>query len=203
MKQSSTLIAVLTVIIVIGCTQTSNNTKTAHPVTSQPKGVQTKQLYTAFNIWRMKSHNMNCINYKYGHDILPAGTKVRNVDINRESRTNRKMITFESEEDNQIYNIYFTKRWHPGKTIEDYKNLMISAKSFEELTEDMSEQEILAIKEGIVLDGISKDTVLVAYGYPPGHRTESLYNNRWIYWKNKYVTFDICFDKNDRTIPCQ
>jgi hypothetical protein len=113
------------------------------------------------------------------------------------------MITFTSESDNRVYNIYFTKNWHPGKSIEDYKNLMISMKSFEELTAGMSQQEITAIKEGIIVDGMSKNAVLVAYGYPPEHRTGSLYSDRWIYWRNKFVTFSICFDKNDRTVSCQ
>ena len=141
MKQISTVIAVLTVIFAIGCTQTSKTTQTAQPATSHPKDAQTKQLYTAYNIWRLKSHNMKCINYKYGHDILPAGTKVHYIDIKQDGHTNRNTITFKSEEDNRIYNIYFTKKWHPGKTIEDYKNLMISTKSFEELTDRMNEQE--------------------------------------------------------------
>ena len=203
MKQVITVIAALSIFFAVGCAQTASNTQRPQPAASQPKDVQEKQLYTAYNIWRMKPHNMKCINYKYGHDILSAGTKVRNVDINRDSRVNRNMITFKSEEDNRVYNIYFTKNWHPGKTIEDYKNLMISIKNFEELTEGMNEREIKAIKNGIIVDGMSKNAVLVAYGYPPEHRTGSLYSNRWIYWRNKFVTFAICFDKNDRTIPCQ
>jgi len=203
MKQVVTVIAVLSIIFAMGCAQTASNNQTAQPAASQPKDVQEKQLYTAYNIWRMKPHNMKCINYKYSHDILPAGTKVRNVGISWDSRTSRNAITFKSEKDNRVYNIYFTKNWHPGKTIEDYKNLMISTKSFEELTEGMSVQEIMAIKEGIIVDGMSKNAVLGTYGYPPEHRTGSLHSDRWIYWRNKFVTFAICFDKNDRKIPCQ
>jgi len=203
MKKVVTVIAVLSVIFAIGCAPTAKNAQTAQPAASQPKDVQEKQLYTSYNIWRMRPHNMKCINYKYGHDILPAGTKVRNVDITWDSGTSRNMITFKSEADNRVYRIYFTKNWHPGKSIEDYKNLMITAKSLEKLTEGMGEREIRAIKDGIVVDGMSKHAVLVAYGYPPEHRTGSLFSNRWIYWRNKFVTFAICFDKNDRTVPCK
>lgn len=203
MKQIAILIAVLTVIFSIGCTQTTNNTQTKQPAASQQKDVQEKPLYTAYNIWRMGSHNMKCINYKYGHDILPVGTKVRDVGIKRDNVTYRTEITFKSESDNRVYNIYFTKKWHPGKSIENYKNLMITTKSFEELTEGMSEREIKAIKDGIIVDGMSKNAVLVSYGYPPEHRTPSLISNRWMYWKNKFTSFAICFDKNERKVPCQ
>ena len=203
MKPIRIITAVLCVVIMIGCAPTANNTQKAAPAVSQSKDVQEKQLYTAYNIWRMAAYNMKCINYKYGHDILPAGTKVRDVDINRDSRLNRSMITFKSDADNKVYNIYFTKGWHPGKTIRQYRNLMFSTKNFEDLTEGMNEKEIRAIKEGIIVDGMNKNAVLVAYGYPPEHRTGSLYANRWIYWRNKFATVAICFDKNDRTIPCR
>jgi hypothetical protein len=203
MKPITAVAAVLCAVIVTGCAPTANNIHPAAPAVSRSKDVQEKQLYTAYNIWRMKSYNMKCINYKYGRDILPAGTKVRNVDINRDSRTNKEMITFKTDADNNVYNIYFTKNWHPGKTIRDYRDLMFSTKNFEELTAGMSEKEIKAIKEGIIVDGMSKNAVLVAYGYPPEHRTGSLYANRWIYWRNKFATFAVCFDKNDRTIACR
>ena len=203
MKRFVTVIAVLMVVFVMGCAPTANKTQTAEPTVSQPKVVPEKQLYTAYNIWRMRSYNMKCINYKYGHDILPAGTKVRNVDIKRDSNQKKDMITFTTDADNKIYNIYFTKNWHPGKSIRDYRDLMISTKNFEELTEGMNEKEITAIKEGVIVDGMSKNAVLVAYGYPPEHRTGSLYADRWIYWRNKFATVAICFDKNDRTIPCR
>lgn len=196
-------IAVLAVVFSMGCAQTTNVNRETPPAASQVEALPEKQLYLAYNIWRMRPHNMKCINYKYGHDILPAGTKVRNVDIIRDDRTKRNMITFKTEEDRRVYNIYFTENWHPGKTIEDYKDLMVTKKSLEELTEGMSEREIKAIKDGIIVDGMSKKAVLVAYGYPPEHRTGSLFSNRWIYWRNKFVTFAICFDKNERTVPCQ
>jgi hypothetical protein len=203
MKQIAIFFAVIAVIFSAGCAQTTNKAETTKPVAAEYKDVQEKQLYTAYNIWRMRPHSMKCINYKYGHDLLPAGTKVRNVDIRWDSRTSRNTITFKSEADNRVYNIYFTKNWHPGKSIEDYKNLMFTIKSLEELTEGMNETEVRAIKDGIIVDGMSKNAVLVAYGYPPEHRTGSLFSDRWIYWRNKYVTFAICFDKNEKTVSCR
>jgi hypothetical protein len=39
-------------------------------------------LYTAYNIWR--ASKMKCINFKQGVDIIPAGTKVRDVKIKKQ-----------------------------------------------------------------------------------------------------------------------
>jgi len=105
-------------------------------------------------------------------------------------------------DDNRVYKIHFTSNWHPGKTAEDYKNLMITTKTFEKLTEGMNESDIDAIKRGRVVNGMSKKAVLVAYGYPPEHRTSSLESNTWIYWRNQFGTFRVCFDENDKTISC-
>jgi hypothetical protein len=52
-----------------------------------------------------------------------------------------------------------------------------TTKTLEELTEGMTDQKIQAIKHGTVLNGISKSAVLVAYGYPPEHRTGSNYSS--------------------------
>jgi hypothetical protein len=77
-----------------------------------------------------------------------------------------------------------------------------TTKTLEELTEGMTDQKIQAIKHGTVLNGMSKSAVLVAYGYPPEHRTGSIYSSTRIYWSNKFNTFRVCFDENDRTVPC-
>ena len=40
------------------------------------------------------------------------------------------------------------------------------------------------------------------YVYPPEHITISLYSNVWVYWRNKFDTFTVCFDKDERTTFC-
>ena len=91
MKTRTTAIAILILLMAWGCAQQATSVKTGQSAVAAEQ-----QFYTAYNIWRIKSHNMKCINYKLGHNILPAGT-------------------------------------------------------------------------------------LVAYGYPPEHRTGSIYSNTWIY----------------------
>ena len=43
-----------------------------------------------------------------------------------------------------------------------------------------------AIKTGQVKVGMTKKEVLLAYGYPPVHKTPSLDDSRWTYWKTKW-----------------
>jgi hypothetical protein len=80
---------------------------------------------------------------------------------------------------------------------------MFTTKTFEELTAGMSDREINAIKSGTVVDGMSKEAVLVAYGRPPEHRTPNLERRVWYYWRNKLQSFMICFDEEDRTTFCK
>jgi len=38
------------------------------------------------------------------------------------------------------------------------------------------------IKKGTIAEGMSKEAVLMAYGYPPSHRTAALASDEWAYW---------------------
>ena len=165
-----------------------------------------KTLYTAYNLWYEpgKEKAMWCINYKTGN-FIPAGTEVRNVGLSK-SMTGRKAgaellaLSFVTVEDGKKYWVNFTKRFHFGKTIHDYLNIMFSEKTFTQLTKGMSETEIMGIKKGVLIEGMSKKSVIVSYGYPPEHRTPSLQMNVWIYWMNRFRSKKIHFDSYNRTI---
>lgn len=63
----------------------------------------------------------------------------------------------------------------------------------------MNQAELQAIKEGKLVVGMSKAAVIMAYGYPPEHRTPSLESNTWIYWIDRFRNKAILFDENNRT----
>ncbi len=159
---------------------------------------ESSKLYTAHNIWRMRWFNMKCINYKYGGDILPVGTMVKNVGTGYEYQTKKPYITFKTVYDNRVYKIYFNKMWHPKKSIEDYKDMMFTTKNFEAQTEGLSEMEIDAIKKGVLVKGMSKRAVFICYGRPPEHYTPQLAANAWYYWMNKLNRVEIKFDQDGR-----
>ncbi|OGR61649.1 MAG: hypothetical protein A2X36_01070 [Elusimicrobia bacterium GWA2_69_24] len=51
------------------------------------------------------------------------------------------------------------------------------------------------VKEGLVSVGMSKQGVLTAYGIPARHKTPSLDETVWFYWKNRFRTKAIGFDE--------
>lgn len=162
-------------------------------------------VYTAYNIWYEpgKENTLWCINYKTG-DYIPAGTEVNEVALSR-AVAGRKAgaeplsVSFVTVDDGKKYWVNINQKFHPGKTIHDYIDLMFTEKTFDELTAGFNEEEIGAIREGVVKVGMSKEAVLVAYGYPPEHKTPDLESNEWIYWINRFRSKTINFDENGQT----
>jgi hypothetical protein len=154
-----------------------------------------QKLYTAYNMWYVigKEDDMFTINYKTGA-MIPAGTEISNIKVKKEE------ILFTTVDDRKDYVVNFKAKFHPGKTTEDYAKRMFSEKDFDQLTEGMSESEINGINDGVITVGMSKQAVIVAYGYPPEHKTPSLNDNIWTYWLNKMKSTVIYFDDNGKTI---
>jgi len=157
------------------------------------------QLYTAYNIWAYRNlDDMRCINYKSSNHFIKAGTPVSDLKIIKVRNTDKIFFKTEGNE----FTISFYPRYHPGKTVRDYKKMMFTTKTFNQLSQGMSKNEISAIKRGVLEEGMSKRAVLVSYGYPPEHKTFSLEDNIWIYWMNKFKSKKICFNDNEKTIRC-
>ena len=161
-------------------------------------------MYTSYNIWKHGS-TIFCINFKVGQDIIPAGTKVYDVKVKRvktETKHISYLIQFKLVDTGKKISVRFISRWHPKESAYSYRMYMFTHKNFEELTEGLSHDEILAIKMGAVIEGMSKRAVLISYGYPPEHVNKGLSKNKWIYWENKLKRKYICFDENKKVINC-
>ena len=177
----------------------------AQDSSAQKEGAdQQPRYYTAYNIWKWPSYHMKCINYKGSFQMIPAGTEVSEPKIVK-SEDNFgdyvKVIRFKTVNNNKVFKIFFTTNYHPGKTIHDYLDYMFTTKKFEELTAGLSDNEISAIKSGAILNGMSKEAVLICYGPPPEHATHSIDSKIWTYWKNKKNKITIMFNSNNRTGP--
>jgi len=155
-----------------------------------------QKLYTAYNIW--KTSKMRIINFKQGHDIIPAGTEVK--DVRLYPPTKKTHLRFRTVKDDQKYTISFVERWHPGKELGDYMDKMFTIKNFEDLTSGLTEMEISAIKQGVLVNGMSKRAVLICYGIPPEHHTPNQSANKWYYWKNRGTKITLVFNQEDKLI---
>ena len=49
---------------------------------------------------------------------------------------------------------------------------------------------------------LASEQVLMSVGYPPAHRTPSLSQPDWTYWRNRYRTFVVYFE-GDKVIRVQ
>jgi len=49
------------------------------------------------------------------------------------------------------------------------------------------------IENGTVANGMRKDTVIVAIGYPPITETMNLDSNMWVYWSGRFNKFNVHF----------
>jgi len=160
-------------------------------------------LFTAYNMWYEtgKENAMWCINYKKGA-MIPAATEVKDVRI-VEAETGRFQggsglaISFITVDDEQKYMVNFNQKFHPGTDIEDYLDRMFTNKTFDQLTEGMTAKEIEGIKKGVVKIGMSKQAVIISYGYPPEHKTGSPDEDVWIYWMSRFQSKPIHFDENN------
>ena len=182
--------------------QSTSSDKTAD-ITLENTSMDRPKFYTSYNIWKWSRTDMKCINYKGGRSKIPAGTEVRDVKINKASKNFVAVIKFTTVHNGLTYTIQFNPVWHTGKKIYDYWEYMFTTKNFEELTKGMNEVEYRAIREGIIVNGMSKNAVLACYGPPPEHFTKSLQRNVWTYWRTAKRREQVRFDSDNRTIGKQ
>jgi hypothetical protein len=180
------------------CTLGSEEVLDPNTLSTPTQEVQGEDLFTRCNIWYEKPR-IPSINYKRG-GMIPAGTRVTNVRTVRLSRARA------------VYGIQFTlpdgatlildhePRYWPGLTIDDVKERFFTPQPLADLTRGMNELELEGIKKGVLTDGMSKDAVLIAWGYPPAHRTPSLSSNRWTYWKARFGEKLLFFNESGRTV---
>jgi len=142
-----------------------------------------KVYYSQVNIWFEKPKKIYGTNYHVGA-IIPVGTKVKITDI-RSSK-----LYFTDQKTKTKYRI-INKAKHNNITMTDLLNkwfsktdVMAAGGKFSKF----SKKERKAIRIGIVENGMSKDAVLMAYGYPPTIRTPSLESDRWTFWRNRWIT---------------
>jgi hypothetical protein len=57
----------------------------------------------------------------------------------------------------------------------------------------LSEADRVGIQQGQVFQGMSKQGVILAIGYPPEHQTPSLEADQWSYWRNSHSRFQVYF----------
>ncbi len=152
----------------------------SHKDTSGMKG---KTLYTQENMYSLKGKVVTWVNY-HVDTLIPVNTPVVINYVGGSSmsftiKATGQKLRLKNSRHSGLDGEAWTKRHFGPNRVDLHK--------FSRL-----EQEAIAAAE--VRKGMSKAAVLVAYGYPPAHRTPSLKANRWLYWINRWNKVAVVFD---------
>jgi len=153
---------------------------------------QGKTYFTRVNIWYENPGRILSTNYHRGGRI-PAGTEVKILNYG-----NGKITFFDAG--TGVMTLWHARR-HSRISLEalferhfSEENVTAEGGTFNKLTED-EKRNVLA---GTVANGMSKEAVLMAYGYPPSHRTPSLDVDSWLYWVGTRTTKRVNFNSEGR-----
>ena len=142
-------------------------------------------LYTMTNIWYEKP--MKILILFHAGAILPVGTKVTIEDMSS------KAIVF-TREDGMKFRIY-TKKYYKltgaemARLLFSKKNPMAKGGKFHKF----SKMERQQIKAGEIKKGMSKEAVIMAYGYPPTHVNPTIEQNTWQLWVTRWNKINVYF----------
>jgi len=171
-----------------------------------------KVLYLQTNLFYEKPTKMFSTNYHKGK-LLPAGTKVKIQLVGSEAETGDAgmggvaatfgsfpQIVFKTLEGKVLHKIRYVRNHHDKVKLNDLASMYF--KETDPLKSSayagFTNKEKDAIKKGVVTEGMSKEAVIMAWGYPPQHQTPSTEYNSWIYWYSRYVRKIVEFDDNGR-----
>ncbi len=118
-----------------------------------------------------------------GHGFVPYNSRVR-----AETWINR--IRFQT--DTGLTIMFEVNPGRMGMSPSQYIDLITSPTSV--TYEDLSDVDRQGIEAGKAMVGMSKQGVQIALGYPAKHRTPSLEDNHWTYWKGRHNTYVVEFD---------
>ena len=151
--------------------------------------------YTKVNIWYEDPEEILSTNYHKG-TIISVGSKVKITDYKGTE------ISFTKED---LAGVKFTIVDVPkyslvsmGELFSHYFSKDDPRASGGEFSK-LSGREKENIEKGSLTEGMSKEAAIMAYGYPPKHKTPDLTNDIWYYWNSRFSTKEVTF-RNNRII---
>lgn len=141
------------------------------------------KLYTQFSFFYEGDHHITT-NYRKGI-LVPINTEVEFV------KSSRKRISVKIPSYEATVNIE-NEEGYSGEKIDGIFKRMFARELVK--LDSFTEAEQSQIKKGLVAEGMSKEAVIKAMGYPPKHKTPSLNMDQWRYWKNRFDTQLVYFE---------
>ena len=138
------------------------------------------EYYTRVNIWSEKNSEITARNYHVGA-MIPVGTKVKITGYAGDK------IMFEIVKDGTACTVLNDAK----HTDVDLAGLFARYFAEKDVTamfgafRKFSKDDQAHIRNGEIVAGMTRDAVIMSYGYPPGFKTPSVAGNVWTYWNDK------------------
>ena len=156
--------------------------------------------YTCCNI-RYEKPEISDVNYQQGA-IIPYGTRVQIIEVRKNEV---KFLPVGHPEMTLVYKhgrkVYPFEQYLDRIFLTDAPRLAASPAAVattkgkkKAVAAPVANKFAKQIEQGLVEPGMSKAEVLMALGYPPAHRTPSLEQPIWTYWRNRWDVFMVYFD---------
>lgn len=141
-----------------------------------------KTYYTQFVI-RYEKGTHPTTNYRRGGSV-PVNTPVRLLAIDN------KTIEVELNNSGQKLEVKNVEK-HTGDDVYRAFDKLFASRKVDLSKFNRLERE--HIQSGTVADGMTKEAVVVAIGYPPITETASLDSDTWVYWSSRFNRFNVHF----------
>lgn len=119
-----------------------------------------------------------------GHFFVPVNTA---VSVGKW----RGGFTLTRKDNGQLVYFEYRSGNMGGMSVEEYLNIITGPQKVA-LT-GLSATDRKGIEQGRVLKGMTKKGVRIAWGYPARHKTPSLEDDVWTYWRNRWVMKTVTF----------
>lgn len=120
--------------------------------------------------------------------LVPINTEIKVTDMN--GKAMKFVIPSMGDLEISFKNI----KKYSKMDMEGSKNRLLGTKKVDLSKYSKKIQD--AINNGEILTGMTKQEVLLAYGYPPAHVTPNTESNQWTYWKTRWNKMIVYFKDN-------
>jgi hypothetical protein len=152
------------------------------PSVPHPMEGQTRHL--CCNVWYEKP-KINDVLYQTGTKV-PFGTRVQIVQVDS------KTITFQPDGHPPI--TFVLRYGRKQTTTDEYLHRLFVPDDPRARLRRVPQKTVRNIEDGIVTEGMTREQVLMAVGFPPMHRTPSLEQDDWHFWENRWHEWIVRFD---------
>ncbi len=126
----------------------------------------------------------------YSSNYLQDGLIPRCTPVSIDA-ANDKLVKFTANGKQYVYEF---QRKLMVESVDEHLDKIFGTQCADQDLANFSDVDKKGIAEGQVYEGMSRQAVIYAIGYPPAHETPKLDSDQWKYWKNRFNTIIVHFE---------